>query len=184
MKTIVRAWRSRSGVSAVEFALVAPIFALILAGIIDLGNILHARFQFNSVLSSGANYALVAAEDIDGGNVEDVTRRLAAVLISTAHDETLSIDANVNNAMTMRYRDGKAQLEHGDGEAASCYCPDRRGVGLDWGSPMQCGSVCEQGGIAGKFTTVTMSRHLSPLFGGFGMIKEGQVASTTVVQIR
>ena len=47
---------------------------------------------------------------------------------------------------------------------------------------MACGSICSGGGIAGKFVTITASKPYTPLFGGFGIVSNGNITIKAVVQ--
>ncbi|WP_244420685.1 hypothetical protein [Mesorhizobium japonicum] len=53
---------------------------------------------------------------------------------------------------------------------------------MAWSTPMACGSICSGGGIAGKFVTITASKPYTPLFGGFGIVSNGNITVKAVVQ--
>ena len=52
-----RLWRDRRGASAVEFALLLPVFLLVTAGMIDLGRALYQTNTVEKGLRAGALYA-------------------------------------------------------------------------------------------------------------------------------
>src|SRR5580692_477499 len=52
------------GIAAVEFALLAPIFCLLMAGVIDLGGVLFTKFQLDAAVTAGANFAQVNASNV------------------------------------------------------------------------------------------------------------------------
>ena len=54
--------RDQRGTSGVEFALLAPVMLLILAGMVDFGMTLWARLQLEQSLSTITNYAIVSAD--------------------------------------------------------------------------------------------------------------------------
>ncbi len=59
----------RSGASLVEFAIVAPIFLLLLAGIVELGSAMNQSIIVASAARAGVEYGaqnLVTAEDVSG----------------------------------------------------------------------------------------------------------------------
>lgn len=59
----IRAFRhEETGVAATEFALIAPVFALSLVGMIDLGIAVQDRIELNRVIRAGAQVAM-AGED-------------------------------------------------------------------------------------------------------------------------
>jgi len=62
MKKLLR--RNEDGQAMVEFALVLPIFLLILCGIIDFGWLFYNQLALNNICREGARYAIVnTAED-------------------------------------------------------------------------------------------------------------------------
>ena len=71
-------WASRAtarGVAAVEFALVTPIFCLLLAGIVDLGGALYTKFKLDSAVTAGANFAQVNAGNVSSANGADARQQ-------------------------------------------------------------------------------------------------------------
>ncbi len=65
MKKRFKLWRQREdGQAMVEFALILPIFLLILCGIIDFGWLFYNQLTLNNACREGARYAVVnTAED-------------------------------------------------------------------------------------------------------------------------
>lgn len=62
--------RDRKGVSAVEFALVAPVLVIGLLGVVDLGNIVYQRADMESALRAGVQYFMNGGDDL--AKAEDV----------------------------------------------------------------------------------------------------------------
>ena len=60
MFPITIAWvrRDRRGTAALEFALVAPLFAILLTGIVDLGRAMHTLIQTGFAAEAGAQNAV------------------------------------------------------------------------------------------------------------------------------
>ncbi|MBI0539262.1 pilus assembly protein [Roseomonas sp. KE2513] len=58
--------RSRSGVSALEFGLIAPVLALLVAGGIDVGNAMQQTLRLEAAARAGAQYAFSRPDDSDG----------------------------------------------------------------------------------------------------------------------
>ena len=63
------------GVSAVEFALIAPVLVVALLSMVDVGFAIHERMTINHVLRAGAQTAM---EDPDDGEVLAVINETAA----------------------------------------------------------------------------------------------------------
>lgn len=59
MKRLVNLFRQTRGASAVEFALVAPAFILILVGLAQLGIVFFANAGLNNALAEGARSATI-----------------------------------------------------------------------------------------------------------------------------
>jgi len=66
--------------------------------------------------------------------------------------------------------------------ADSCYCPAGSGSSLTWGSTFTCGNSCSAGGLAGKFVAITASRTYTPIFSSYGIVKNGTLSATAVVE--
>lgn len=54
----------RGGASAVEFGLIAPVLALMLVGIAEVGQIAYQRTDMHSALRSGGQYVLNGGRDL------------------------------------------------------------------------------------------------------------------------
>jgi Flp pilus assembly protein TadG len=73
--SFARLWRDREGVSAVEFALMLPVFLLVTAGMIDLGRALYQTNVIEKGLRAGAMYAarneypLTAGQQTEAENI-------------------------------------------------------------------------------------------------------------------
>jgi Flp pilus assembly protein TadG len=56
--------RDESGVSAVEFALIAPVLLFSLLGVVDIGNVVYQRSDMESALRSGIQYFMNGGDDL------------------------------------------------------------------------------------------------------------------------
>jgi Flp pilus assembly protein TadG len=56
--------RDDGGVSAVEFALVAPVLLICLVGIYDIGSLVYKRTDMHSALRSGVQYFMNGGDDL------------------------------------------------------------------------------------------------------------------------
>jgi Flp pilus assembly protein TadG len=59
MNRLYKLWRDRSGASALEFALVAPVFVLLITGIFQTGMGFYANAGLRSGVESAARYAQI-----------------------------------------------------------------------------------------------------------------------------
>jgi Flp pilus assembly pilin Flp len=53
-----RRHRKESGTAAIEFAILAPVLALIVVGMVDLGSLMYQAMQLNSAVEAGTFYVL------------------------------------------------------------------------------------------------------------------------------
>jgi Flp pilus assembly protein TadG len=169
----------RSGVSAVEFALIAPMFGVILAGAIDIGGALYTQFGLNAAVSAGANYAMVngsSATSTAGGSLATTIGDIAA---SSQGTNWATATVVVNNGPT---NSGGGTASNAD----SCYCPTgTSAASIAWGAALTCGSACSGGGVAGKFVTVQASRTYAPFFPVYNFISSThQIIASMVVQVQ
>ena len=63
MKKRLRKFKREDGQSMVEFALILPIFLLILCGIIDFGWLFYNQLSLNYACREGARYAVVHTDE-------------------------------------------------------------------------------------------------------------------------
>ncbi|MGH6986539.1 MAG: TadE/TadG family type IV pilus assembly protein [Caulobacteraceae bacterium] len=179
---IGRFGRSRGGVAAVEFALMAPIFGLIFAGMSDLGGVLYTQFRLNAAVSAGANYAIVNAANVDSANGGSLASTIALVVENNAGSNWADDSIVINDGPTETITGGTASAGGTASNADSCYCPTGSGSAITWGSTQTCGAACAGGGIAGKFVTISVSRTYQPLFSSYGIVQNGAVSVSTTVE--
>ena len=173
----------KAGVSAVEFALVSPVLLVILAGTVDIGGSLKAKFELSSAISAGSNYALLNGDKVNSTGGGALAGNIATVVTSGLSSNGGSIQVVINNGATRAYNATTSTATQ-SGTAANadlCYCPGSSGA-VAWSTPVACGSICSAGGIAGKFVTITASKPYTPLFGSFGIVSNGNITIQAVVK--
>lgn len=175
--------REKAGVSAVEFALVSPVLLLILAGTVDIGGSLKAKFELSSAVSAGSNYALLNGDKVTSSGGSALANNIMTVVASGLSGNGGGVQVVINNGTSVAY-DANTSTATQTGPAANadlCYCTGSSGA-VAWGTPVTCGNVCSTGTIAGKFVAITASKPYAPLFGGFGVVKNGNVTVQSTVQ--
>lgn len=176
----------RSGVAAVEFALISPTIILVLVGLIDLGGMLYTRFQLDAALNAAANYAQVNAANVSSTNGATLASTLAQLAASPSGS---SSSVTINDGPTASYSTSTGTAATSSGGTASnadsCYCPTGSGTSVTFGSSQTCGSTCSGGGYAGKFVQLSASMNYSPIFSGYGLVSQaGTMQVSTVVQVQ
>jgi Flp pilus assembly protein TadG len=177
-RTLVSALANRDGAAAVEFAILAPLLTLILAGAVDFGGVVFQRFNLDNSVSSASNYALNSKANVNGTNGATVASTIATILTTAG---TYSGSVVVNNGPSVTITNGAASTPSNSANANSCYCPSRTGSAVSFGTAAACGSACGTGGKAGKFVVISANRTYTPLFSNYGFIDANQQISTTAV---
>jgi Flp pilus assembly protein TadG len=70
MQKLRQAKRDNAGGSAVEFALVAPVFILALVGMAEVGFAIHAHATLTQIAEGGARHLLFAPDDRSGATTQ------------------------------------------------------------------------------------------------------------------
>lgn len=88
-----RGTRSRRGVAAVEFAIIAPLFFLLLAGIIEFGQAFRIKHMLSSASRRGARAAVVKGVSTSQVS-QNVKKQCVNTLSVNEGDVTVEIDVN------------------------------------------------------------------------------------------
>jgi Flp pilus assembly protein TadG len=104
LKFPFRTGRQR-GASAVEFALVAPIFFLLLFSVVDFGMMMWANLTMQHAVREGARYAVTGQTNLDPN--ASAPQRYRAVL-EKIHDTSLGV-FDMSNAQVTTWVNGSSQ---------------------------------------------------------------------------
>jgi Flp pilus assembly protein TadG len=136
--------QDRSGVAALETALLAPLLVTLLIGITDFSMALLSRAQIARALAGSAEYATLAGQ---GG--------VATTATIAANAKTLA--GSVTNAFL-----GKptvtSLLNNGAASGAKC-CP-----GASWSCSTSAGFTCADGATPGIYLKVSVSYPFNPFW--------------------
>ncbi|MGN0334309.1 MAG: TadE/TadG family type IV pilus assembly protein [Lachnospiraceae bacterium] len=92
-------WKDEKGQATVEFALILPIFILLVFGIIDFGWLFYNKIQVNNASREGARYAVVHwdEEDYITNTETKVTAVLSGASVTvTDHVESVTVTVSKN----------------------------------------------------------------------------------------
>jgi Flp pilus assembly protein TadG len=170
-----RARACEKGVSSVEFALIAPVLIVIMAGIADVGDLLVSRSDISAAVSAGSNFLLVNASRVAEAP-EEVARQTAAVAANRLPRGGV-VRIIVNGDLTVVNRDGSFSTTGNAASAAQCFCASGSGASMSFGSALECGRTCGSGGYASRYVQIDVSRSYEPKFGGFGFASSGDAIS-------
>ncbi len=178
--------RDRSGVAAVEFALISPTIILVLVGLIDLGGMLYTRFQLDASLAAAANYAMVNGSSVNSTSGAALASTLAGLVSSGQSSNWADSSVTLDNGPTASSSGGSVSTGGTASNADACYCPTgSASTGVTWGATQTCGATCTGGGYAGKFVLLSASRNYSPIFTGYGLVSQaGTITATSLVQVQ
>ncbi len=179
---LARFWQAKKATSAVEFAMIAPIFCLIFVGTIDFGGALYVKFNLTGTVSAAANYAMINSANVNSSSGTSLATNLANLAASNHASNWANATIIVNNGPTATITGGTLSSSGTAANANSCYCPTVAGTTITWGSAITCGNVCSGGGIAGKFVSITASKTYTPIFPVYGFVTASAITARTVVE--
>ncbi len=179
---VLRLGGDRAGVAAVEFALILPVFGLLLAGVVDLGNVLYTRFRLDSAVSAAADYVEVHAASVSSTGGAALASNAATIVQSSQGANWANASVVINNGPTATINNGTSSSGGTATNADSCYCPTYTAGATSWGAAVTCGSACGAGSSAGKFVTITASRTYTPVFSTYGIVQAGAISTSATVR--
>ncbi len=183
---------ARRCVAAVEFALLAPVFALMFAGIVDLGNALWTWCRLEEAVAAGTSFALVNggvnSNDVNSTNGQNLASDIAGIVANSAkvgrYLTPADVTVVVNNGPTTTITNGVPANSGTAASADSYYCLTGSSPTWSWGSAVASGNACAGGGTSGKFVTVTASYNFTPFFASYAFVRNGAMTAGAVVQTK
>jgi len=184
-------WRDSSGVSATEFAILAPVFLVILAGIIDIGFTLYAKFRMEAQVSTVANYAMtnnIPSPAAEASEFEEYLERLVDISRLSESNNNIQqlhkIHVNLNNTYSGTWENDVFSKQALAGDLTDCYCPTRDESIIQRGSSVGCTSICADGSGAGRYLWFE-TENSSPLsvFSRYGFVPE-QLRANVLVRLK
>ena len=174
------------GIAAVEFAMLAPVFCLLLAGVVDLGGVLYTKFKLDAAVTAGANFAQVSAVNVSSTNGATLASNIATIVETSQGSGWADDGIVVNNGPTTTVTSGTASSAGTASNADLCYCPSGTVGSFNWGSSTTCGTACSGSntGFAGKFVTITASKAYTPIFSTYGMVQNNTISASAAVQVQ
>lgn len=173
-----RAARAEHGAAAVEFALLAPVFVLVLAVTLEIGLAIQQKFQLVSVLTAAANQTLTIQTQ-DDASANQAAEQIASLMAGG----TRMARVDVNNSVTATMTPDGTTLSQTGADSTRCYCPTRADAGLSWGSPTECDQPCANGSTAGRFVEITVQVPFIPVLGAYGMFAGDMLRSAAIVRL-
>ena len=160
--------RRSDGAAALEFAILAPVFAVTLIAIVDFAFAFYSKLQLASAVAAGAQYAYVNGQSLTSStasafitNVQTVVGGASALTISspTVYYNNVASGANANN----------------------CYCISNTGT---W-TTGTCGAACSVNGpTAGKYVSISANYTYTPIFPTDRYISSGTITEAALIRVQ
>lgn len=172
----------RVGASAVEFAIIAPVLALLFVGIFDIGQLLFVRFRLNAAAASGTGFAIAKAAQVNATDGATLAAQIAALARSDSGTNVATVRVDLNNGpIATASGTGTVETSGTAANADKCWCP--QASPFTWGAAVTCGTACPGAAtIAGKFVRVTISRPYTALFSTYGLVSNSTITVTSTVE--
>lgn len=144
------------GAALIEFAIAAPLLAVMLLGVVDYSLKISATLAVDRAVRTGADRAVVSG-----------------------FDET-AISSAITSAISNGEISGLTALAANPAPTSWCGCPDAQ-VGI---TAAACGSTCSSGRDAGTYVTANGQATFTHLFTWPGQVSSTDtISSTTTVRI-
>ncbi len=192
---LTRLAAARRSIAAVEFALIAPVFVIVLAGTIDLGFAIYTWSRLQGALAAGANYALMNSGAVSHASAAALAQNLSTLVANTntnGGDAPATVTVTVNNgpwntATPIPGSSGYSLSYSTGGTAANAdnyYCLAGSPTTWNWGSSVAYGSTCSDSSLAGQFVTIVASYNFTPFFPNYGFIRGNTISGGVAVQTK
>jgi Flp pilus assembly protein TadG len=182
LRRLLRA-RQKSGIAALEFALLAPTFVLAFAGVVDIGSALLTWMRLEAALSVGTSYALTNHNQVNSTNGATLAANIATLVTTSNGGTQANATVVVNNGPSVTETGGVQSTSGTAANANSYYCPTGSPTSWTWGTAYTSNTTsCTGGGTAGQFVTVTASYSFTPFFPGYGFVTNGTITAGAMVQ--
>jgi len=153
MRRVFRRSRlGKDGIAAVEFALLAPVFILFLALLLDLGLAYNTKLKVVSATAAAAQFAFLNGQSMTASGAP-------AFLTNVSSVATAAADLTVAPTVTVTFNNAS------DGSNASnYYCVSGSSpTSVAWTSTGTTSSTCGGSVMSGKFVSIVVSATTSTL---------------------
>lgn len=153
-RPLARLAADERGVALIEFALLAPVLALLCVGAIDFGLAFASQLQLASAVDMGAQYAFLTGVNVQAGAVQAVVQKATSLTGVSA---------------TIGYN------------SSACYCPTGAPPTL---AAQTCGQPCADGSEPGKFLNISANYTYRPIFPTYALIANPTLTQTVTVRLQ
>ena len=176
--------KANSGIAAVEFAFIVPVFLVLFAGVADISQMLYAYYRIDQAVAAGAQYAVLNAANVTSTSGASLATSIATV-VENANGTAWTDDAVVvNNGPAVTVTSGTAVSSGTAANADSYYCMTGSQMSWAWGTGYSTQTNCTGGGTAGKYVTITASYNYVPLVGIYHMFTNQTLSQGAAVRVQ
>ena len=155
----------QTGTAAVEFAILAPMFLIILAGIVNIGLALNWKIAAEARVSALSNFAIVSNLDFtDEQSALDFLDQAKSLFsqspIQPYSSEHENLTINVNNSIELKIAGGQASTNNSGSTLDECYCPTYSSSIVIWGNQFDCTEACPNGHTAAHYIEITAENEM------------------------
>ncbi len=175
------ALKDKTGNATIEFALVIPLFAVIVVGSADIGMLIFSRFKLEGAVSASVSYAVAHVDQVDSANGGALAKNLVSIVANNSSD-AVDVLVDINNGPQAVNEGAKVTLDGQPARAEACYCPKGTPSSLEWGAQYSCNAACPNGGRAGKYVAIIVKRDYAPFSSMLGALNGSTIAASAMVQ--
>ena len=158
--------RDRSGLAAIELAIIAPVLFLCTLCVADLGRYALDKTWVTYAASAGAEYAAAHADDPQYAPTYPMGSDFSAAITTAATSATPTTNISVSPTPSTYY--GCATSTGVTASTQGATCP----------------SGTSTGGLVGEYVSVTATMPFTALFSAAGVSYPSTITSTAVVRIQ
>jgi Flp pilus assembly protein TadG len=175
--------------SIVEFALVMPIFLLLLGAAVDFGVMVRTKMLLSSAVSAAADYAIGHATLVESTDGQTLAQTLATLMSSASGTANWANSyAQVNYGPTVTINGGTSSATGTAANANLFYCPTGSLKNTTSGTGTSSSQSCGSNGLyGGKYVVLQASRNFSPMLlplSMFNLPSPYTITATSVVQVQ
>jgi Flp pilus assembly protein TadG len=184
IRAALKGERANAGIAAIEFAVIVPVFLIMLMGTIDTGQMLYAYYQLDQAVAAGSQYAALNAANVTSTNGASLASYIATVVENANGTAWANDTVVVNNGPSVTVTNGTASSGGTAANADNFYCITGSAPNWTWGTSYSSQVSCTGGGTAGKYVTVTASYNYVPILSIYAFITSGTLSQSTALRVQ
>lgn len=172
-----------AGIAAIEFAILVPVFLILMLGVVDVGQMLYDYYQLDQAVAAGAQYAALNAANVTASQGGQVASAIATAVEAANGSAWANDTVVVNDGPTVTVTNGSASSSGTAANADDFYCLTGSPPSWSWGTAYTTQTTCSGGGTAGKFVTIQASYNYVPILSFYAFIGPTTLTQNAAVQV-